>query len=148
VGRKSLLWGNLAGRQGFEPRYRGPEAVQKGSVILGFLVFVRKIANGVCAVSGWRRSFRLQSFKFLSSHVRLIHTRRRDASARVRESNRTRRIEALSIHLLSIGRQVADKRFQTNEPQSNWRLALMDFDRCGRGPSALHQIGIVRQLAW
>jgi hypothetical protein len=35
----------LARRQGFKPRYRGPEAVQETSMILGRVVFVRKIAR-------------------------------------------------------------------------------------------------------
>ncbi len=32
----------MAGRQGFEPRYRGPEAAEETSVNLGFVGFVRK----------------------------------------------------------------------------------------------------------
>ena len=41
---------NLAGRQGFEPRYHGPERAQTSSVILGVVGFVRKLSRGDPAV--------------------------------------------------------------------------------------------------
>jgi hypothetical protein len=66
---------SLAGRQGFEPRYRGPEATKETSVNLGFVGFVRQFGSQLSAVSGGDGTFAGESFKFLSSHVRLIHKR-------------------------------------------------------------------------
>lgn len=45
VGCKLLFLNDLAGRQGFKPRQRGPEAGQTSSVMLGRFVFHRKIAQ-------------------------------------------------------------------------------------------------------
>ena len=64
---------SLAGRQGFEPRYHGPEAAEETSVGLGFVGFVRQFASQLSAVSGGDGTFAGDSFKILSSHVRLIH---------------------------------------------------------------------------
>jgi hypothetical protein len=54
----------VAGRQGFEPRYRGPETVQTSSVILGRVVFVRQTAQivGPSPVGGGPFACKVSSF--------------------------------------------------------------------------------------
>jgi hypothetical protein len=65
----------MAGRQGFEPRYRGPEGAKEAPLISVSVGFARESASQLRAVSGRDGTFAGESFKFLSSHVRLIHKR-------------------------------------------------------------------------
>jgi hypothetical protein len=65
----------LAGRQGFEPRYRGPEGAKEAPLISVSVGFARESASQLRAVSSRDGTFSGESFTFLSSHIRLIHKR-------------------------------------------------------------------------
>ena len=76
----------VAGRQGFEPRYRGPEAAQTSSMILGRVVFVRTFARIVgpspvgggpfaCKVSRFFQESRIGSVWLSRPAVRCVTVR-------------------------------------------------------------------------
>jgi hypothetical protein len=109
---------NLAGRQGFEPRYRGPEAAEETSVMSGFIGFVRKIACDVCAVPGGDGTFAVQGFKNFSS-VDEIQSRK-VAPGWLSMAENLARIRAISGLVISHRKRRCCERSNTSASKLEW----------------------------